>query len=108
MHGFIFWSIGSYVAVSMSNLGLPYWGNLLVTAAVCYAFILILIVLVTPLIEFATKGATKNIWRWATEEPVPHRNTTAPFTKELIMGRVVDEEKKKKQEELIRRPSDQA
>ncbi|CAK1358556.1 unnamed protein product [Cercospora beticola] len=87
LHGFIFWSLGAYVAVSMSDLGLPYWAILLITAAVCYACLLLVTIVITPLIEFATKGATKNIWRWATEEPVPHRKTTAPFNKELIMGR---------------------
>ncbi|KAM3424312.1 hypothetical protein BST61_g11151 [Cercospora zeina] len=91
LHGFIFWSLGAYVAVSMSDLGLPYWAILLITAAVCYACLLVVTIIITPLIEFATKGATKNIWRWATEEPVPHRKTTAPFNKELIMGRALAE-----------------
>lgn len=92
MHGFIFWSIGAYVAVSLSSLGLPYWAILLVTAVVCYSIIMILTVLITPMIEFATKGSTKNIWRWATEEPVPHRPTTAPFNKQLVVGRMKEEE----------------
>ncbi|KAF2217217.1 hypothetical protein CERZMDRAFT_32291 [Cercospora zeae-maydis SCOH1-5] len=87
LHGFIFWSLGAYVAVSMSDLGLPYWAILMITAAVCYACLLVVTIIITPLIEFATKGATKNVWRWATEEPVPHRKTTAPFNKELILGR---------------------
>ncbi|KAF2164801.1 glycoside hydrolase family 16 protein [Zasmidium cellare ATCC 36951] len=91
MHGFIFWSIGAYVAVSLSSLSIPYWAILLITAVVCYSIIMILTVIITPMIEFATKGATKNIWRWATEEPVPHRPTTAPFNKQLVVGRMQDE-----------------
>lgn len=87
LHGFVFWSLGSYVAVALSDLSLPYWAVLLIVALVCYAVIFILTVIITPLIEFATKGATKNIWRWATETPVPHRNTTAPFTKALVLDR---------------------
>ncbi|KAI5363346.1 Putative glycoside hydrolase family 16, concanavalin A-like lectin/glucanase domain superfamily [Septoria linicola] len=91
LHGFIFWSIGSFTAVSLSNLSLPYWAILLITGLVCYAILILVTIIITPLIEFATKGATKNIWRWATEEPVPHRRTTAPFNKELIMGRQPEE-----------------
>lgn len=82
--------MGAYVAVSLSDLGMPYWGIIIITALVCYVLLLLVTVIVTPLIEFATKGATKNIWRWATEEPVPHRPTTAPFSTELIMGRTAD------------------
>ena len=90
LHGFVFWSIGAYVAVSMSDLGIPYWATLIITALVCYAVLLLVTIVFTPLFEFATKGATKNIWRWATEEPVPHRPTTAPFDKELILDRKAD------------------
>lgn len=92
MHGFIFWSIGAYVAVSLSSLSLPYWAILLVTGVVCYSMIMILTVMITPMIEFATKGSTKNIWRWATEEPVPHRATTAPFNKQLVLGRMAEDD----------------
>lgn len=91
MHGFVFWSIGAFTAVALSNLNIPYWANLLITGLVCYAVILTVTVIITPLIEFATKGATKNILRWASEEPVPHRKTTAPFTTDLILGRQDDD-----------------
>ena len=97
--GFIFWSLGAYVAVALSNTHLPYWAILLITAVVCYSTIFVLTMLLTPLIEFATKGSTKNIWRWATEEPVPHRPTTAPFNKQLVVGRMQDENGERKNEE---------
>lgn len=87
MHGFIFWSLGAYIVVALSNTGIPYWGTLLVNAVCCYSLIMILAVIMTPLIDFSTKGVTKNIWRWATEMPVPHRATTAPFDKALVLGR---------------------
>ncbi|KAF7196599.1 hypothetical protein HII31_01969 [Pseudocercospora fuligena] len=96
MHGFVFWSVGASVAVWLSGVSLPYWAILIVTALFSYSTILFFTVIMTPLIEFATKGSTKNIWRWATEEPVPHRRTTAPFTKELVLGRMQDEEEEKK------------
>jgi hypothetical protein len=106
IHGFIFWSLGAYVAVAMSDLGLPYWGILMVTAVVCYATIMVATVFITPLIEFATRGAIKNLVRWATEDPVPHRPTTAPFPKDLIVGREPDEPSARPS--LERRPSQQA
>ncbi|CAK3870799.1 hypothetical protein DOTSEDRAFT_56085 [Lecanosticta acicola] len=87
IHGFIFWSLGSYTAVALSSTDLPYWAILIIIALVCYTVIFLVTVLTTPMIEFATKGATKNIWRWATEAPVPHRNTTAPFTKAIVLDR---------------------
>ena len=91
MHGFIFWSLGACIAVWMSNLSVPYWAILLVTGVVCYSVIIVVTMIMTPLIEATTRGATKNIWRWATEEPVPHRQTTAPFNKGLVLGRAADE-----------------
>lgn len=72
---------------------MPYWSILLITGLVCYTVIFLVAIILTPLIEFATKGSTKNIWRWATEEPVPHRKTTAPYTKDLVLGRQADESK---------------
>ncbi|EME78690.1 uncharacterized protein MYCFIDRAFT_190891 [Pseudocercospora fijiensis CIRAD86] len=96
MHGFVFWSVGASVAVWLSGLSFPYWATLIITALFSYATILFFAVIMTPLIEFATKGSVKNIWRWATEEPVPHRRTTAPFTKDLVLGRMQDEGEEKK------------
>lgn len=95
LHGFVFWSLGSLVAVNMAIAGLPYWAVLLITALLCYTVIIgASIFIVTPLIEFATQSAMKNIWRCATEEPVPHRPTTAPFPKSLIVDRNGEEEEK--------------
>ncbi|EME41040.1 hypothetical protein DOTSEDRAFT_56085 [Dothistroma septosporum NZE10] len=112
-HGFIFWSLGAYIAVALSGLSIPYWATLIVVAVSCYGVIFIVTIILTPLIDFATKGATKNIWRWATEEPVPHRQTTAPFSKELVLGRQADDALGTQTEELeketvVRRPSQAA
>lgn len=76
------------MAVSLSSTGIPYWGLLLVVAVVCYAVILIFTIIISPMTEMATKGSTKNILRWATEEPVPHRQTTAPFSKQIVLDRM--------------------
>lgn len=91
MHGFVFWSLGSYIAVSLAKLAIPYWAILLVTAVVCYTVIIIGATLITPLTDFVTKSFSKNFWRTASEEPVPHRPTTAPFNKALVIDRANDE-----------------
>jgi hypothetical protein len=88
MHGFIFWSLGSWIAVSLAKLATPYWAILLITALSCYTVILIGATLVTPLTDFVTKSVSKNLWRMASEDPVPHRPTTAPFNKALVIDRI--------------------
>lgn len=96
IHGIVFWSLGAWVCVNLSVLdGMPYWANLIVTAVVCYIFIALLSILITPLIEFTTKATMKNIWRWASDEPVPWTPTTGKFTKSLILGRLSSPEQTK-------------
>ncbi|WPH01948.1 Hypothetical protein R9X50_00480200 [Acrodontium crateriforme] len=87
IHGFVFWSIGAWLAVKLSSNGLPYEAVLLVVALVCYILIILGAWLISPLIEFTTQSAMKNIWRWAVDEPVPHRLTVAPFSKALVLDR---------------------
>lgn len=87
LHGFIFWSLGSWLAVTLAVAGCPYWAVLLIVAVVCYGVIFMLVFLLTPLVEFVTQATMRNIWRWATEEPVPSRQTIAPFSKSLILDR---------------------
>lgn len=91
MHGFVFWSLGSWIAVSLAKLAIPYWAILLVTAVCCYTVIIIGATLITPLTDFVTKSISKNLWRMATEETVPHRPTTAPFNKALVIDRPNEE-----------------
>lgn len=88
MHGFVFWSFGSFIAVSLAEINMPYWSILLIVALCCYTVIFSVAYFLTPGIDFATKGVTKHLWRWATEVPVPHRPTIAPFTKDLVIGRM--------------------
>lgn len=86
-HGFVFWSLGSWLAVTLATMNCPYWAVLLVVAVVCYTVIFLFAMVATPMIEFATQATMRNIWRWATEDTVPPRQTTAPFSKALILDR---------------------
>ncbi|KAK3046135.1 hypothetical protein LTR09_012361 [Extremus antarcticus] len=88
VHGFIFWSLGSWLCIILSMTEVvPYWANLLITLLCCYGVIAIVAVLLTPLVEFTTRSCIKNIWRWASEEPVPKIPTTGKFGKALILDR---------------------
>lgn len=87
VHGFIFWSFGAWLCVSLAETGMPYWANLLVLWTCCYAIIAITAVLLTPLTEGTALAVSRNVWRWASEEPVPNRPTLAPFRKDLFLDR---------------------
>lgn len=43
--------------------------------------------MITPFSEGAAIALCRNLWRWASEEPVPHRSTLAPFRKDLFLNR---------------------
>lgn len=86
-HGFVFWSLGAWLATTLATTNTPYWAILLAVGLVCYTVIFCFALVVTPMIEFVTQATMRNVWRWATEEPVPARQTTAPFAKALILDR---------------------
>lgn len=44
--------------------------------------------MITPFSEGAAMASCRNLWRWASEEPVPHRSTLAPFRKDLFLDRL--------------------
>jgi hypothetical protein len=98
MHGFVFWTLGSWLAVTLAKINTPYWALLIAVALVCYTVIFFAATVVTPLIETTTQAAMKNIWRWATEDPVPHRQTTAPFGKALVLDAVGSDEEQNRAE----------
>ena len=88
VHGFVFWSLGSWVCITISvSDAVPYWANLLITALICYIVIAVVTVILTPLIEFTMRSTMKNVWRWSSEEPVPKVPTTGKFSKALILDR---------------------
>jgi hypothetical protein len=86
-HGLVFWSIGSFLAIKLSILGLAYWANMLCTAIVCYTLLFLALSIVTPVVEILGKTITANIWKYAYEFQVPKRSTLFPFPKELFMSR---------------------
>lgn len=86
-HGFVMWTWGAWVTVQMGVAGVPYWANLLVNLITTYALIFLLATFLTPLIEFPTQAFMRNLDRWTKDEPVARRETTAPFSKELVVNR---------------------
>lgn len=86
-HGFVFWSLGAWLAVTLGTMCVPYWALLLIVAVVCYSVILAFVFITSPLVEFATQAAMPNVSRKATEAPVPHRTATALFDKNLVLDR---------------------
>ncbi|KAJ9655394.1 hypothetical protein H2201_008815 [Coniosporium apollinis] len=87
IHGFIFWSLGAWLCVTLAEAGLPYWANMLVVWTCCYAAMAVASILITPMTEPTAMAACRNIWRWASEQPVPKRPTLAPFPKDLFLNR---------------------
>lgn len=86
-HGFVMWTWGAWCAVALNSAGVPYWAVLLVTFVTTYALIFLLATVLTPLIEFPTQAVMRNLDRWTKDEPVPKRSTTAPFPKNMVLGR---------------------
>ena len=93
IHGLIFWTFGAWLCITLSEAGLPYWANMLVTVVLCYTLLAIVVKIVTPLTDKTAKNACKNLWRWAQEEPVPKRPTLGSYGKDLILNRAGASEK---------------
>lgn len=86
-HGLIFWSLGSFIAVKLSAIGVVYWANLIVIAIACYGMLFISLSIVTPVVETLGKHMTANIWKFAYEIPAPRRPSLYPFPGGLITQR---------------------
>ena len=56
--------------------------------------------MITPFSEGAAMALCRNLWRWASEEPVPHRSTLAPFRKDLFLNRHGEGESGRRDEEV--------
>ncbi|CAD0112592.1 unnamed protein product [Aureobasidium uvarum] len=88
IHGFVFWSFGAWLCVTLASMEiLPYWAICLILFVCCYAVIGLAAVCITPFSEGAAMALCRNCWRWASEEPVPHRKTLEPFRKDLFLNR---------------------
>ncbi|KAL1970100.1 hypothetical protein VTN77DRAFT_6505 [Rasamsonia byssochlamydoides] len=85
IHGFIFWSVGSWAMISFFSYGLPYWLCVLLVAIVCYGTLFASLPILTPPIELLGKNFAQRLWELASQEPPPRRPTTYPFGKQLVM-----------------------
>lgn len=84
IHGFIFWSIGSWAMISIFSYGCPYWLCVLLTAIICYGALFAVLPILTPPIEAVGKNFTLSLWEHASQEPLPRKLTTFPFGRELL------------------------
>ena len=87
LHGFIFWTFGSWLCAFLAARGLIYWLNILVVALSSYVILVITTPLVTPVLDCLSKTSTMDIWRQAREEPAPRHPTLYPFPKDLFLSR---------------------
>ena len=87
IHGFIFWSLGSWLCIKLFSLGLSYWLNLVIVAACCYSVLAIAVLFLTPVIDALGTHLTSSIWRFAHEVPAPRRPTLFPFSKDILLLR---------------------
>lgn len=86
-HGFIFWSLGSFLCVHLSVAGLQYWLNILLVAICCYATLAFSLFFLTPVVESVGKIITINIWRDSRDDPLPRQPTLYPFRRDLFLAR---------------------
>ncbi|KAK7556250.1 hypothetical protein IWX91DRAFT_346187, partial [Phyllosticta citricarpa] len=84
IHGFIFWSWGSWVLYELAKLSLPYWLMMLVTGLTSYAWIFLSLPIITPAIEILGRDITIHVWEEAVEKPPPRRATLFPFAKDYL------------------------
>lgn len=96
LHGFVFWSIGSFLCIQLATRGVPYWANLSIVAVVCYSTIALSLPFMTPMVEIMGKTITQSIWRSAREESVKKKPTLWPFGGDFLLDRYVTEHEGKK------------
>lgn len=99
IHGFIFWSIGSWAMISIFSYGAPYWLCELLVAIICYFTLFACLPFLTPPIEAVGKKFTLSLWDGASQEPIKRKPTTYPFGVELL-NRDVDGSQKTSSENL--------
>ena len=92
IHGFVFWSLGSWLCIRFAVHGLPYWVNVLIVATSCYAVIAISLPLLTPMLDSLGKTIAREIWDFASEEPVPRRPTLHPFPLDFLKREEISSE----------------
>lgn len=80
IHGFVVWSLGSWLCVTLSVHRLSFWANILVVAVCCYTAIALWLPLLTPLVETLGGSLSRLVWQHAREEPESRRPTLYPFS----------------------------
>ncbi|KAM0151008.1 hypothetical protein ACHAPG_008517 [Botrytis cinerea] len=82
-HGMIFWSLGSWVCLTLNNI-LPYWAVLIVTAVVCYTVLFLSLPMLSLISGLFGKGLAGDIKRHSREEPLKGRPTLTPFGRDWL------------------------
>ncbi|CCD48934.1 hypothetical protein ACHAPC_009548 [Botrytis cinerea] len=82
-HGMIFWSLGSWVCLTLNNI-LPYWAVLIVTAVVCYTVLFLSLPMLSLIAGLFGKGLAGDIKRDSREEPLKGRPTLTPFGRDWL------------------------
>ncbi|KAM0132750.1 hypothetical protein ACHAO1_006639 [Botrytis cinerea] len=82
-HGMIFWSLGSWVCLTLNNI-LPYWAVLIVTAVVCYTVLFLSLPMLSLIAGLFGKGLAGDIKRDSREEPMKGRPTLTPFGRDWL------------------------
>ena len=91
IHGFVFWSLGTWLCVTLGVMGLPYWANMLIVVVVCYAVLVLVSALLTLLTEKPAQAVYRNTWRWASQQPIVKLSTLFPYPKDQFLGRTKDD-----------------
>jgi hypothetical protein len=86
VHGLVFWTLGSWVCVTLAGMGIPYWANLMVVAACCYSTIFLSLTILTPVIETLGRLITTQIWEFAHHGGAPRQRSLYPFPKDLFFN----------------------
>lgn len=84
IHGFVFWTLGSWLCITLAVHGLSYWLNILLVALCCYTAIALSLPLLTPVVESMGNTIATDVWKFAHEEPVPRLPTLHPFPSNLL------------------------
>ena len=87
LHGFVFWSVGSWLCIKLFEMHVPYWLDVCICGVVCYAVLIGSLYILTPVIELIGKNFSASIWGNASEEPAPKRPTMYPFGPDLFEKR---------------------
>jgi hypothetical protein len=86
VHGMVFWTLGSWVCVTLAGLGFPYWANLMIVALCCYSVIFLSLPVLTPVIETLGRLITAQIWEFAHRGGAPRRKSLYPFPSDLFLN----------------------